>query len=117
MCILEALKNSISGTLLLPNISLSGRFPADLLAALKGSGCSLIYFNKVERAGYLASTSPDSVKLSSRHQKKLLKRLSQLGKTNIFTEIDVANSKDFVDKFLRLEESGWKGRRGTALIS
>jgi hypothetical protein len=117
MCILESLKWSISGALLLPNISLSGGFHIDLREALKGSGCSLLYFNKYERAGYLASTSRDSVKLSSRHQKKLLKRLSHLGNDNITTEINVADYRVFAGHFLALEESGWKGRLGTALTS
>jgi len=116
-CILESLKYSLSGALLLPNIPLSGRFHIDLYEALKGTGCSLLYFNQYERAGYLTSTSSDYVKLSKRHQKKLLKRISHLGSTDMTSEINVADHRAFADQFLALEESGWKGRQRSALRS
>jgi len=117
MCILESLAHSTFGTLLLPTISLSDQFQLDLLEALQGTGSSIIYFNKYERAGYLASLETNPAELSKSQQKKLAKKRSALNENSTVTELEVDNHQTFAEHFLELEELGWKGRSGSALAS
>ncbi|MFO0593313.1 MAG: GNAT family N-acetyltransferase [Polyangiaceae bacterium] len=79
--------------------------------------------NAYTRALFLPAAAPDAYleyALSSRHRRELgrkSRRLADAGPLAWETLSASADIDAFIDEFLALEASGWKGRQGTALAS
>ncbi|MDX6650476.1 MAG: hypothetical protein QOJ97_2427 [Solirubrobacteraceae bacterium] len=93
--------------------------------ALRDAGGSLTVFAETERAGLhrTAGTQSDaggwSLRMNGKRRRDLLRRrrrLSEAAGAEVET-FDLAGDRAAVDRFLALEASGWKARRGTALRS
>ncbi|MDX6670893.1 MAG: hypothetical protein QOI91_1256 [Solirubrobacteraceae bacterium] len=93
--------------------------------ALRDAGGSLAVFAEAERAGLhrTADTQADaggwSLRMNGKRRRDLLRRrrrLSEAAGAEVQT-VDLAGNPAAVDRFLALEASGWKARRGTALRS
>ena len=75
-----------------------------------------------QRAIMTKSSRPDDYVTSQVHPKKLkeLRRqkrlLQKIGEVKYYVSSDVPASTELLDKFFRLEASGWKGDTGTALL-
>jgi hypothetical protein len=91
--------------------------------ALKQQGCRIRLITDVERAVLTRHGSYDAymaAHVGSGRRKSLRKRhkrLSQMGQITMRSVTQGDELKHAVDEFLRLEKSGWKGRRGTAFAS
>lgn len=91
------------------------------LAARQGRPLGLVY--REERAMLASRLAPDAyleVSLSGKKRKELRRqfnRLGELGKLRVERRRDDVRLNGWIDHFLALEHSGWKGSAGSALAS
>ena len=85
---------------------------------------SLKYFGKIYERAYfqpgkdMATYLSEALSASSRtNYSRLRRRLSECGEMRWVTLAESSNVNNWVDDFLQLESSGWKGLSGTALNS
>ena len=100
---------------------LSGPVHSALLAELAAQGRHWALVHQEERAALAADQSADAyfeASLSGKKRKELRRqfaRLSEQGTVAIERETGAAGIDQWIDDFLRLEASGWKGRAGSAM--
>lgn len=110
-----------SNVWLLPNISLGGAVNSALRAEMSKRGLPSKVFDPFERAILTKrGTFEEHMKehVSKKRRKDLRrnrKRLDELGDVTFTAHTSGQELDDAVDAFLRIEASGWKGERGTAL--
>jgi CelD/BcsL family acetyltransferase involved in cellulose biosynthesis len=119
--LMDVLERHFSGhVLVLPGLRLDGPVGAALQDAAALLGLPLRLVDSHERAALRAGLSSEIYLRDRVSGKKLRelrrceKRLAEHGPVEM-TTLAEADVPDGVQKFLRLEASGWKGKRGTAL--
>ncbi len=121
--LLDALSAPTSGSnlWLMPNMSIEGPVTTALRAELSSRNLPSRSFDSFDRAVLVKrGTFEDHMKehVSKKRRKDLRrnrKRLDELGEVTWTVHDHGAELDDAVDAFLRIEASGWKGERGTAL--
>lgn len=104
-------------------LPLGGPLYAALQAVLADQGRLGALVHREERAVLAANLSPEAYfedSLSSKKRKELRRqhaRLSELGTLAFERQTDDADLRDWTERFLALEHSGWKGSAGSALAS
>ncbi|PKP92819.1 MAG: GNAT family N-acetyltransferase [Alphaproteobacteria bacterium HGW-Alphaproteobacteria-16] len=92
-----------------------------LLAATSAMGRPCDTVHRIERALLESDLAPEAYYAATVRKKKrkeigrLQSRLSELGAVTIHRLTDTADLPGWIDAFLSLEQSGWKGRNGSAL--
>jgi O-antigen/teichoic acid export membrane protein len=108
---------------LLPRLPIGTAAAQLIMDAFTQQGCRIRMVAEVDRAvlarhgshaSYVAEHVSSSRRKSLRNRRNRLSRMGQVV-TRSVTQAD--ELKTAVDVFLRLEKSGWKGRRGTAFAS
>lgn len=114
-------KTTGSDLWLLPNISLDGAVNTALRAEIAKRGLPSQVYDTFERAVLTSrGTVEDHMKehVSKSRRKDLRrnrKRLDELGDVTWTSHCGGKDLDEAIDAFLRIEASGWKGKRGTAL--
>jgi CelD/BcsL family acetyltransferase involved in cellulose biosynthesis len=107
----------------LAGLPLDGPLYATLAAVCAEQGRTAALVHREERAMLASETSPEAyfeATLSSKKRKELRRqfaRLSELGKVAITRRRDARGLTKWIEQFLSLEHSGWKGAAGSALAS
>jgi CelD/BcsL family acetyltransferase involved in cellulose biosynthesis len=121
--LLAGMAEFCAGDWLMPQMNLDGDAAAAFTEALGRRGCPWRAFGTFERS-YLESgpTFKDHMAryVSSNRRKGLARRrrrLEEQGKVAHQAHTSGAGLASAIDAFLRLEASGWKGKRATALAS
>ena len=100
---------------------LDGPFSLALERYLESSGRKMRLTSQYERALLSSSLTPDKYIETSLRKKKrkefkrLRRRLEELGSVQVEVLAPSADIQSWIEDFLHLEESGWKGEKGTAL--
>ncbi|MDP3906979.1 GNAT family N-acetyltransferase [Novosphingobium sp.] len=117
-------RNPGSGLFLhLPQLPLAGPLYAALIDELRAQGRFAALVHREDRAMLASDLSADAyleAALSGKKRKELRRqfaRLSELGDIQFERRTDAAGLERWVDDFLALEHSGWKGAAGSALAS
>jgi CelD/BcsL family acetyltransferase involved in cellulose biosynthesis len=87
--------------------------------ALREAADPLTIFAESDRAGLLRAGDAWSLRMNGKRRRDLLRRrrrLSEAAGAEVET-VDLAGDPAAIDRFLALEASGWKARKGTALRS
>jgi CelD/BcsL family acetyltransferase involved in cellulose biosynthesis len=121
--LLDTMETTVTGSdaWLLPNISLEGAVNTALKAEMSKRGLPSQVFDPFERAVLTKRGSfEDHMKehVSKKRRKDLRrnrKRLDELGKVTWTAHESGPELDAAIDAFLKIEASGWKGERGTAL--
>jgi CelD/BcsL family acetyltransferase involved in cellulose biosynthesis len=101
------------------SVGIDGAFGTRFLPRLSGQSRWGSDSGTRQRA-YLHCGTQSEVGLSGKHQKevrRLQRRLAELGSVNVATMRKEEPCGPWLDRFLKLEGSGWKGRQNTALHS
>lgn len=107
----------------LPQMPLHGPLYEALQAVLAEQGRLAALVHREERAMLASEQSPESYfeeSLSGKKRKELRRqfaRLSELGELRFERRHDDTDLTSWIDHFLALEHSGWKGAQGSALAS
>lgn len=107
----------------LADLPLDGPLYAALAAVCTEQGRTAALVHREERAMLASDASPDAYfedSLSSKKRKELRRqfaRLSELGKVAIRRQRNAQGLDKWLEQFLALEHSGWKGAAGSALAS
>ena len=107
----------------LPHIPLGGPIHAALQAVLAESGRQGALVHREDRAMLASDLSPEAyfeASLSAKKRKELRRqftRLSELGTLRFERQRGEAGLARWIEEFLALEHSGWKGAQGSALAS
>lgn len=107
----------------MPHMPLHGPLYEALQAVLAEQGRLAALVHREERAMLASDLSPDDYfaeSLSGKKRKELRRqfsRLSELGQVRFERRTDAKRLARWVDDFLALEHSGWKGAQGSALAS
>lgn len=107
----------------LPQIPLQGPLYEALQSVLAGQGRHAALVHREERAMLVSEQGAEAyfeASLSGKKRKELRRqfaRLSELGAVRIERSRDDARLDRWIDEFLALEHSGWKGAQGSALAS
>ena len=107
----------------LPQMPLQGPIYAALQAVLAEQQRHAALVHREERAMLSSEQSPDAyfeASLSGKKRKELRRqyaRLSELGALRFERRHDGSDLTPWIDHFLALEHSGWKGAQGSALAS
>jgi hypothetical protein len=119
--LVDGLASVARGEWLLPVMNVQGQACAALRAALEKRGAPTVELNGFERAcllqaesfeDYMKSTLSNSLK---RNMARRRRRLEEQGAVTVETHTGGEGLDRAVRDFLRIERSGWKGKRGTAL--
>ncbi len=109
--------------LVLPRLVRTGPLFSALIARAVANNRAWSVAAPYERAVLLSGQSSDNVlrgvhspRLRKEHNRKL-NRLRDLGRIEIRSTSGAGEVRDSIETFLALEQKGWKGRRGTALLS
>ena len=119
--LLDGLASISQGEWVIPNVNSHGGACQALIAALGGRGLPFAFAERFERASFEAGVSFDEHMqrhVSSNRRKGLARnrrRLEQLGKVEHKSHCSGEGLQRTVSVFLKIEASGWKGKRGTAL--
>lgn len=114
-------KTTGSDLWLLPDISLDGPVNTAFRAEIANRGFPFQVYDTFERAVLISrGTVEDHMKehVSKSRRKDLRrnrKRLDELGDVTWTSHCSGTDLDETIDAFLRIEASGWKGKRGTAL--
>jgi CelD/BcsL family acetyltransferase involved in cellulose biosynthesis len=120
--LLQQARLSGAHALILPNMSLEGPAMAAIAAVLQRDGLHLRVLKSSVRAALDATRDADELLRDALGAKKLkeLRRLRNRLAEHGAVHFEVARSTQEVaaalEIFLKLEASGWKGQRGTALV-
>ncbi|WP_322988888.1 GNAT family N-acetyltransferase [Hoeflea sp.] len=123
---LEALGNKDSGLpdiLVLPDMRLKGPVAALLRAVALGRNLSVVETDQVERPFLESSLDGDEYlakSISGKHRHELRRqwrRLSEHGEVSYMVARQPEEIRHHLEEFLTLEDSGWKGRRRTAMVA
>ena len=107
----------------LPQMPLQGPIYDALQAVLAEQGRQAALVHREERAMLASAQSPEAyfeASLSAKKRKELRRqfaRLSELGELRFERRLDNSDLTPWIDHFLALEHSGWKGAQGSALAS
>lgn len=107
----------------LPQMPLQGPLYEALQAVLTAQGRQAALVQREERAMLASQQSPEAYfeeSLSGKKRKELRRqfaRLSELGEVRFERRHDDNDLTAWIDHFLALEHSGWKGAQGSALAS
>jgi CelD/BcsL family acetyltransferase involved in cellulose biosynthesis len=107
----------------LPLLPLQGPLYAGLQAVLAEQGRQAALVHREERAMLASDLPPETyfeASLSGKKRKELRRqfaRLSELGTLRFERQRDDADLARWIEEFLALEHSGWKGAQGSALAS
>ncbi|MDE8651982.1 GNAT family N-acetyltransferase [Novosphingobium album (ex Liu et al. 2023)] len=107
----------------LRGIPLGGPMHAALEGVLAGEWRQAEIVHRESRAMLSSDLAPDAyleASLSGKKRKELRRqanRLAEEGSVEITRHTDDADLRHWIDSFLALEESGWKGKAGSALAS
>lgn len=107
----------------LADLPLDGPLYAALAEICAEQGRAAALVHREERAMLASEASPDGyfeAALSSKKRKELRRqfaRLSELGKVTIKRQRNAQGLAKWIEQFLALEHSGWKGAAGSALAS
>jgi hypothetical protein len=107
----------------LPQLPLGGPSECALIKICAGQGRPVGLVHREERAMLSTELAPDAyleVALSAKKRKELRRqftRLSELGELRIEQRRDDLHLTSWIEDFLALEHSGWKGSAGSALAS
>ena len=107
----------------LPQMPLQGPLYEALQAVLAEQGRQAALVHREERAMLASEQSPEAyfeASLSGKKRKELRRqysRLSELGELRFERHHDDSGLTPWIDHFLALEHSGWKGAQGSALAS
>lgn len=110
-----------AGEWVLPTVNIAGEACAAMTEALDRFQVPWLTRGRFERASLKASASFDEhmqEHVSPRRRRELTRtrrKLERLGKVEHHAYRDGHGLKQAVSTFLEIEQSGWKGRRGTAL--
>lgn len=122
---LEALDNpesGLPGILVLPDIRLNGPVAGLLRAVAMGRNLSVVETDQVERPFLESDLDAEDyiAKAISRHHRHELRRqwrrLSEHGELSYLVARQPEEIRHHLEEFLTLEDSGWKGRRRTAMV-
>jgi CelD/BcsL family acetyltransferase involved in cellulose biosynthesis len=106
---------------IIPAVNIGGRACEALTAALRSRGQPNLFMNKFQRASLDANLDYDQHMRTGiagkrrRELSRMRRRLSQLGKVTHEHHDSGPALDNAIAAFLKIEASGWKGRRGTAL--
>lgn len=123
---LEALKRpetGLPGILVLPDMQLDGPVAGLLRAVAVGRNLSVEETGKVERPFLESDLDADAylTKSISRHHRHEMRRqwrrLSEHGELSYIVARQPEEIRHHLEEFLTLEDSGWKGRRRTAMVA
>lgn len=100
-------------------LNVGGAIASKMIEAMKETHCPIALRTDHERAALGRASVEDCLTLSSREQSEARRRQRKLEKElgAPVTVEDRSQDPQAPAEFLRLEGSGWKGRRGTALAS
>jgi CelD/BcsL family acetyltransferase involved in cellulose biosynthesis len=119
--LLREARNAGARALILRDVAIDGAAMRAIAAVLRGGGMRPRVLQSYVRASLDATRDADELlrdALGSKKLKELRRQRSRLGEYGAVA-FDVARTPEEVaaaiEHFLRLEASGWKGRRGTAL--
>jgi CelD/BcsL family acetyltransferase involved in cellulose biosynthesis len=119
--LVDGLASIARGEWLLPVVNIEGAACAAMRSALGKRGVPVVELNGFERAcltpdqtfeGYLKNTLSNNLR---RNMARRRRRLEEQGAVGVETHSGGEGLKRAVREFLRIEASGWKGKRGTAL--
>jgi CelD/BcsL family acetyltransferase involved in cellulose biosynthesis len=124
VALLEGLAPSESGTsLIAADLAMEGSVAKALVAAALRQSRPVDVLDGHVRA-MLVRTEPGALDpraaLPAKRRKEIgrqLRRLRDVGEVTFTAAIDAAEVRERFETFMQLEASGWKGKRGTALIS
>jgi hypothetical protein len=114
-CIYDTLNISPTKTVNIPSVPLYGRFIEDLRLIAKEQKISLFLYNLYSRPGYNYSSTGLELKSSSRGKNKLEKKRVHLFSGSPQKACIVKDPELFIEKFLKLEAAGWKGKKGNPI--
>lgn len=121
LALVETLASVGAAAWVLPTVNLDGPAAGQFIRALETMGAAWIATGRFERAAFTGKPSFEhhmQVHVGSKRRRELARnrrRLEELGEVAHETHLHCAGLDRAVDAFLRIEASGWKGRRGTAL--
>lgn len=107
----------------LPQMPLQGPLYEALQTVLAEQGRQAALVHREERALLASNQSPEAYfeeSLSGKKRKELRRqfsRLSELGEVRFERRHDASDLTPWIDHFMALEHSGWKGAQGSALAS
>ncbi len=117
-------KNAARGLFLhLAQLPLTGPVYEALQAVLREQGRFTALVHREERAMLASALSPEdyfAASISAKKRKELRRqsaRLAELGEVSFVRTHDEAGLARWIEEFLALEHSGWKGTNGSALAS
>lgn len=116
-------QNKLPDTLLLPDINLDGAFAKALLAYAKQHNLPLQIIRQEARPVLLSGKEHELYltnaigKNHHRDYRRLWRRLSETGTLEYQIATDKIAIFKALEAFLKLEASGWKGKRGTAFLN
>lgn len=122
---LEALgspESGLPGILVLPDMRLNGPVAGLLRAVAMGRNLSIVETDQVERPFLQSDLEAEDYinKAISRHHRHELRRqwrrLSEHGELSYLVARQPEEIRHHLEEFLTLEDSGWKGRRRTAMV-
>lgn len=119
--LVDVLASIRGGEWIVPRVNAQGKACQAVVAALDGRGLPWVFSDRFQRASLDAgSTFDEHMKrhVSSNRRKGLARtrrRLEELGKIEHQSHCSGAGLDRAVLAFLKIEASGWKGKRGTAL--
>lgn len=114
--LLAARKHSYIGLDLIPAVGMPQKIFSE---ALKQANCLALRFDVVERAGLYRHDGRLALPLSKKRRREVRRLTRRLGEKLDGTPelVDRGGDSDGSRDFLKMEQSGWKGREGTALAS
>lgn len=108
-------KGHLTG-LVIAKMTLSGAFATALRNVTSSSKRETALFDQHERAALVPSENPVSDNKLEREMRRLKRRLSETGEVTLVQAQDPRQVRDAIEIFLTLEASGWKGKRGSAML-
>ncbi len=119
---LEALLDLIGRdrAVVIPDLSLDGVVAETLVTVAAAGGRSVSHLDRHQRATATRGSGDVHTALSRRHRKDYARLERRLAEQGAFERVAAARPAEVqagFPRFLSLEASGWKGRRGTALAS
>jgi len=107
----------------LPELLAEGPLATALTQVIASSARQAVIVEDGERAMLASDLSPDAyfeASMSAKKRKELRrqhKRLGEVGEITFSRSEDADGAEDWIERFLSLESSGWKGDAGSALAS
>ena len=119
--LVEGLAPQGSGlSLIVPDLPMEGVVARALVAAALAEGRPVDVLDGHVRAALFRGTADPRLGLATKRRKEAgrqMRRLAEIGEVTAVVAIEPAEVRTRFEMFMQLEARGWKGKRGSALIS